>query len=64
MAFCVSRNESSDRLLDFIVLDGTTTLSLIVADATENGGTLTWTVPTQPWSAGDKLMLRIRRQPT
>ena len=47
--------------LDFIGLDGTTTLSLIVADATESGGTLSWTVPTQPWSAGDKLMLRIRR---
>ena len=47
--------------LDFIGLDGTTTVSLIVADATESGGTLTWTVPTQPWSAGDKLMLRVRR---
>ena len=47
--------------LDFIGLDGTTTLSLIVADATEGAGTLTWTVPTQPWSAGDKLMLRVRR---
>ena len=47
--------------LDLIGLDGTTTLSLIVADATESGGTLTWTAPTQPWSAGDKLMLRIRR---
>ena len=47
--------------LDFIGLDGPTTLSLIVADATESGGTLNWTVPTQPWSAGDKRMLRIRR---
>ena len=47
--------------LDFIGLDGTTTLSLIVADATETDGTLTWTAPTQPWSAGDKLMLRVRR---
>ena len=47
--------------LDFIGLDGTTTLSLIVADATESAGTLTWTAPTQPWSAGDKLMLRVRR---
>ena len=56
--------DATGHALDFIVLDGTTTLSLIVADATENGGTLTWTVPTQPWSAGDKLMLRIRRQPT
>ena len=47
--------------LDFIGLDGTTTLSLIVADATESGGVLSWTAPTQPWSAGDKLMLRVRR---
>ena len=47
--------------LDFIGLDGTTTLSLIVADATESGGTLNWTTATQPWSAGDKLMLRVRR---
>ena len=47
--------------LDFIGLDGTTTLSLVVADATESGGVLSWTAPTQPWSAGDKLMLRVRR---
>ena len=47
--------------LDFIGLDGTTTLSLIVADAAESDGTLNWTAPTQPWSAGDKLMLRVRR---
>ena len=47
--------------LDFIGLDGTTTLSLVVADVAEDGGTLTWTAPTQPWSAGDKLMLRVRR---
>ena len=38
-----------------------TTLSLVVADATRTDGTLSWSVPTQPWSAGDKLMLRIRR---
>ena len=47
--------------LDFIGLDGTTTLSLDVADATETTGALTWAVPSQPWRAGDKLMLRIRR---
>ena len=33
--------------LDFIGLDGTTTLSLVVADATESAGALTWSVPTQ-----------------
>ena len=53
--------DATGHALDFIGLDGTTTLSLIVADATETDGTLTWTVPTQPWSAGDKLMLRVRR---
>ena len=53
--------DATGQALDFIGLDGTTTLSLIVADATEDGGTLTWTAPTQPWSAGDKLMLRVRR---
>ena len=47
--------------LDFIALDGSVSLSLDVANATEADGALTWTVPIQPWSAGDKLMLRIRR---
>ena len=53
--------DATGHALDFIGLDGTTTLSLIVADATESAGTLTWAVPSQPWRAGDKLMLRIRR---
>ena len=53
--------DATGQALDFIGLDGTTTLSLIVADATESGGTLSWTTATQPWSAGDKLMLRVRR---
>ena len=53
--------DATDHALDFIGLDGTTTLSLIVADATESAGTLSWTTPTQPWSAGDKLMLRVLR---
>ncbi len=50
--------------LDFIALDGATTLSLVVAEAAEDdaAGALTWTVPTQPWSPGDKLMLRVRRR--
>ena len=48
-------------VLDFIGLDGTITLSLDVADATDDSGTLVWSVATQPWSPGDKLMLRIRR---
>ena len=56
--------DATGQALDFIALDGTTTLSLVVADATRTDGTLSWSVPTQPWSGGDKLMLRIRRQPT
>ena len=47
--------------LDFIALDGSVSLSLDVADATHDSGTLVWSVATQPWSAGDKLMLRIRK---
>ncbi len=48
--------------LDFIDLTGTTVLSLSVADAaTTAAGALTWAVSEQPWKAGDKLMLRIRK---
>ena len=35
-------------LLDCIALDGAASLSLQVADATEDSGTLSWSVPTQP----------------
>ena len=48
-------------VLDFIALDGSVSLSLYVADASRDSDALTWAVATQPWSAGDKLMLRIRR---
>ena len=51
-------------VLDFIALDGSVSLSLDVADATADSGTLTWSVASQPWSAGDQLMLRIRRSET
>ena len=50
-------------VLDFIALDGTVSLSLAVADAAEDAGTLTWPVATQPWNAGDKLMVRVRKAP-
>ena len=50
----------SDHVLDFIGLDGMTILSLAVDDAAEASGTLSWAVPTQPWSVGEKLLLRIR----
>ena len=46
--------------LDFIALDGTVSTTLKAADATSNGGTLTWNVASQPWSDGDLLMLRAR----
>ncbi len=47
-------------ILDFIALDGSVTLSLEVSDSTTTVGVLSWTVASSPWSAGDKLMLRIR----
>ena len=46
--------------IDFIALDGSVSLTLSFDDATQSGGTLTWSVAAQPWSAGDLLMLRIR----
>ena len=54
--------------LDFIELDGTVSLSLVVDEATVDpstgsgqAGTLSWTVAEQPWHDGDLLMLRIYR---
>ncbi len=54
-------------IVDFIELDGTMSLSLDVADATVDpsagsgqAGTLNWSVSSQPWHDGDKLMVRIR----
>ena len=54
-----------ERLLDFIELDGTVSLSLYVAAATVDtaNDTLSWTASSQPWDDGDKLMVRIRRAP-
>ena len=46
--------------IHFIALNGVVTSALAVDDATRSGGTLTWSVATQPWNAGDLLMLRIR----
>ena len=50
----------TDSSLDFIALDGSVSLTLDVSDATEDSGTLSWPVVTQPLTAGDKLMLRVR----
>ena len=48
--------------VDIIELDGTVSLSLDVADATVDSAndTLNWSVSSQPWEDGDKLMVRIR----
>ena len=48
--------------LDFIELDGSMSLSLVVDEATVDAanGTLSWAVASQPWADGDKLMVRIR----
>ena len=50
--------------VNFIALDGSVPLSLQVADATVDAttGTLSWTVTSQPWQSGDKLMLRVREE--
>jgi len=50
-------------ILDFIELDGSVSLSLDVSNATVDAATntLTWTVTSQPWHNGDRLMLRIRK---
>ena len=55
-------NGMAGHAVDFIGLDGTVSLSLQVADATVDAtnGTLSWTVTSQPWQNGDKLMLRVR----
>ena len=53
----------SGRVLDFIGLDGTVSLSLNVTNsAVEDAtNTLIWSVSSQPWEDGDMLMVRIRR---
>ncbi len=50
---------------DFVALDGTVSLSLLIDEATADGnaGTLSWSMTTQPWEVGDQLMLRISSPP-
>ena len=50
------------QVANFIELDGTVSLSLNADDATVDNAndTLSWSVASQPWENGDKLMLRIR----
>ena len=50
-------------VLDFIELGGAVSLTLDVADATvDTSGRLVWSVASQPWEEGDKLMVRVRLQ--
>ena len=47
--------------LDFLGTDSASVLTLVGPDATEDNTakTLTWDVATQPWQAGDKLLLQV-----
>ena len=58
-------NGMAGHTVNFIALDGSVSLSLRVADATVDATneTLSWTVTSQPWQSGDKLMLRIHQDP-
>ena len=58
-------NGIAGHTLHFIALDGSVPLSLKVDAATVDApnDTLSWTVASQPWDDGDKLMLRIRETP-
>ena len=49
----------ADYAIDFIDVNGTTTLSLTSDNASTTP--LAWTVPDKPWADGDLLMLRIHR---
>ena len=53
-------------VVDFIALDGSVILSLDADDATVDAAnnTLSWSVSSQPWHEGDKLMIRIRMRTT
>ena len=53
----------SGQVLDFIDLNGNVALSLFADDATvdSTAGTYLWSMSSQPWANGDKLMLRIRK---
>ncbi len=54
-----------DHIVDIIELDGTVSLSLDFADATLDAAndTLSWSVSSQPWEDGDKLLVRVREVP-
>ena len=52
----------ADYAIDFIDVNGSTTLSLTSDNASTTA--LTWNVPDKPWSDGDLLMLRIAARPS
>ena len=54
----------SGHVLDFIALDGSVSMSLFTDSATvdSTAGTYSWPMTSQPWTNGDKLMLRIREE--
>ena len=56
-------NVLKDLALDFIELDGSVSLTLDYSDATVDtaSSTLSWSIDSQPWEAGDKLMVRVRK---
>ncbi len=55
----------ANHVLDFIALDGSVILSLDADEATVDAAnnTLSWSVSSQPWKDGDKLMLRVHDGP-
>ncbi len=55
-------SELSGQILDFIELDGRVSLSLSVTNSTVHTAddVFAWSVGSQPWEDGDKLMVRIR----
>ena len=54
-----STTDLAKHRLDFIALDGTTSLSLDASDATATSGAVTWQLKEPPFAAGDELMLRV-----
>ena len=50
----------TDKVVEIIAQDGNVAHAFHSTDSTKTGRTLSWPVEDQPWSAGDKLMVRIR----
>ena len=50
----------TNKVVEIIAQDGTVSHEFYSADSTKTGRLLSWPAEEQPWSAGDKLMVRIR----